>query len=474
MMSIKHSRLYIIWCVCLAWQASAALAQTAGPRLAGEGIAVENLKVDKTDRHLVVSLDLNLDSLDMPANRQFVFTPLVEAKENNRTMPQIIVNGRKADITFRRGGSKRFAADVTAVRRKNNTEQTVSYSAVVPYEEWMRNCNVLIAQDLCGCGDTLDRDVVELRRLRSPFMPYVRPKAEGIKARVDSGKAFIDFPVDKITLYPDYRNNPSELDKIIRSINVVKNDRNTSITRVEIHGYASPESPYEHNAWLADNRAKTLTEYVRRLVNLPDTVFRVCSTPEDWAGLRDYVAKCSLPNRDKILETIDNTGLDPDAREWKIKLTWPDDYRVLLHECYPALRHSDYKVDYVVRPFTVDEAREILKTNPKLLSLEEMFLVAQTYEPGSDDFNNVMETAVRMFPADTTANLNAACARVELGDFDGAETYLAKVGDTPQAMHLRGVMAMMRGDHAEALRLLDAVIDGGDSTAQRNKDILLM
>ena len=123
------------------------------------------------------------------------------------------------------------------------------------------------------------------------------------------------------------------------------------------------------------------------------------------------------------------------------------------------MRHSDYKVDYVVRPFTVDEAREILKTNPKLLSLEEMFLVAQTYEPGSDDFNNVMETAVRMFPADTTANLNAACARVELGDFDGAETYLAKVGDTPQA---------------EALRLLDAAIDGGDSTAQRNKDILLM
>lgn len=470
----NHSKLYMIWCAFLACASGSAQPLAPSPRLAGDMVSVENLYAGKADSRFVVSFELKLDSLDMPSNRQLVFTPYVAGAGVRRPMPPIVVNGRRADITYRRCGSSRFPSGVTAVRRKNGTGQTVGYSAILPYEEWMRNCNVVIGQDLCGCGDTLGSDAVELRRLRTPFMPYVRPKAEGLKARADSGKAYIDFPVDKTTLYPDYRNNPSELDKIIKSINVVKDDRNTTITRVEIHGYASPESPYDHNAWLAENRAKTLTDYVRRLVDLPDTVFRVSSTPEDWAGLRDYVAGSSLPHRDDILAVIDDASSDPDSREWRIKLGWPDDYRTLLRDCYPGLRHSDYRVDYVVRPFTVDEAREILKSNPKLLSLEEMYLVAQSYEPGSPEFNSVMETAVLMYPADPTANLNAACARVESGDYAGAERYLSKAGPTPQALHLRGVIAMLRGDHAGAARLLDAAIAGGDAGARRNRELLDM
>jgi hypothetical protein len=37
-----------------------------------------------------------------------------------------------------------------------------------------------------------------------------------------------------------------------------------------------------------------------------------------------------------------------------------------------------------------------------------MYLVAQTYEPGSPEFNEVFDIAVRLFPDDETANLNAA------------------------------------------------------------------
>ena len=143
----------------------------------------------------------------------------------------------------------------------------------------------------------------------------------------------------------------------------------------------------------------------------------------------------------------------------------------MLDECYPALRHSDYTVNYVVRSFTAAEAREIMKTNPKLLSLEEMFLVAQACEPGSAEFNDVMETAVRLFPADATANLNAALARMAAGNLDGAAECLDKAGQAPRAIHARGVMALMRGDSAGALSLFRQALAGGDTDAQRNIDI---
>lgn len=448
-------------------------AQTDSPRLADNSIVVENKKVEQTDHNLVVDLTLNMDSLHLRSNQRLVFTPIVRSTGGQeRTMPQIIVNGRKQDISYKRYAHKDYPDDAQVVRRKNGTAQSYEYNAIVPYEEWMKNADVVIAEDLCGCGNVEEQDQTVIQRLRTPYMAYLRPKAEARKARTEEGRAFIDFPVDKTTLYPDYRNNPRELDKIVNTINLVKEDKNVSITGIEIHGYASPEAPYNYNARLAEGRAKTLTDHVRRLVNLEDRLFKVTSTPEDWDGLREAVLSSNLEHKQEILDIIDDNKLTPDTRERKIKSNYPKEYRFMLDTYYPALRHSDYVVSYTVRPFSVEEAKEILRTKPKQLSLEEMYLVAQTYEPGSDEFNEVFQTAVRLYPEDETANLNAACAEIERGDYKAASRYLAKAGNSPYAAHARGVMAMKQGNDDEARRQFTIAVQGGVKEAQQNLDIM--
>lgn len=448
-------------------------AQTDSPRLADNSIVVENKKVEQTDHNLVVDLTLNMDSLHLRSNQRLVFTPIVRSTGGQeRTMPQIIVNGRKQDISYKRYAHKDYPDDAQVVRRKNGTAQSYEYNAIVPYEEWMKNADVVIAEDLCGCGNVEEQDQTVIQRLRTPYMAYLRPKAEARKARTEEGRAFIDFPVDKTTLYPDYRNNPRELDKIVNTINLVKEDKNVSITGIEIHGYASPEAPYNYNARLAEGRAKTLTDHVRRLVNLEDRLFKVTSTPEDWDGLREAVLSSNLEHRQEILDIIDDNKLTPDTRERKIKSNYPKEYRFMLDTYYPALRHSDYVVSYTVRPFSVEEAKEILRTKPKQLSLEEMYLVAQTYEPGSDEFNEVFQTAVHLYPEDETANLNAACAEIERGDYKAASRYLAKAGNSPYAAHARGVMAMKQGNDDEARRQFTIAAQGGVKEAQQNLDIM--
>ena len=312
----------------------------------------------------------------------------------------------------------------------------------------------------------------EERRRRDCRRPLRLRRHRGAEPDRSSPPAHALHGVDKTTLYPDYRNNPRELDKIVGTINLVKEDKNVSITGVEIHGYASPEAPYNYNARLAEGRAKTLTDHVKRLVNLSDNIFKVTSTPEDWEGLRQAVASGNLDHKQQILDIIDDTDLDPDAREWKIKSTYPQEYRFMLDTYYPALRHSDYVVSYTVRPFSVEEAKEILRTKPKQLSLEEMYLVAQTYEPGSDEFNEVFQTAVRLYPQDPTANLNAACAEIERGDYEAASRYLAKAGNSPYAAHARGVIAMKQGNDDEARRQFTIAAQGGVKEAQQNLDIM--
>lgn len=467
---MAHNKKHIFAAAIAAVLCAQSYAQT---RLANRGIGVEELIVTLTGESVSLDMKLNLDSLDLPANTRLVYTPVVKTRNGMTAMPEIVINGRRQHIMYERGDMKgTLDGRAVVVRRLNGKAQTVAYRAEAPLKAGVADYDVEICEDLCGCGDSIGADSYLLKRSRKPVVAFVRPAAEARKERHIDKTAYIDFPVNRTELHPDYRRNPAELDSIVKTINMVKADKNLSIRSIDIHGYASPESPYSHNDYLARERAKTLKDYVRRLVALDDRLFTVSHTPENWEGLIKFLRGSELPNRDAILQVIADTSLDPDAREWKIKGDYPDDYRFMLDTWYPALRRSDYRVNYTIRPFNVDEAKEMIRTKPQLLSLEEMFLVAQTYEPGGKEFNEVMEIAVRMYPDDPTANLNAACTRLNVGDADGAKRYLDKAGDSPQAVNARAAYTQLKGDQAEAERLYRQAAEEGVAEAAANLDNL--
>lgn len=277
-----------------------------------------------------------------------------------------------------------------------------------------------------------------------PVLQLQAVVAEAPKIRHLDKRAYIDFPVNKIELRADYRRNPAQLDSIITTINALKADKNLQVMAINIHGFASPEGSYKHNEYLAKNRANTLTEYVRKMVDLPDSIFTVSSTAEDWDGLREYLQQSEFEKKQQILAIAQDETLTPDARDAKMKKLYPVQYRSLLTNCYPALRHSDYHITYKIKPFDVEEAKQIMKIRPQLLSLNELFMVAQTYEVGSREFNEVMELAVRMYPEDETANLNAAIIRLNNGDAEAAKPYLDRAGDSEEADAARKAYEMMK------------------------------
>ena len=282
------------------------------------------------------------------------------------------------------------------------------------------------------------------QEILKPVLQLQAVIAAAPKIRHLDKRAYIDFPVNRIELRADYRRNPAQLDSIITTIKALKADKNLQVMAINIHGFASPEGSYKHNVYLAKNRARTLTEYVRKMVELPDSIFTVSSTAEDWDGLREYIKQSDLEKKEQLLAIAQNESLTPDARDAKMKKQYPAQYRSLLTNCYPALRHSDYHITYKIKPFDVEEAKEIMKTKPQQLSLNELFMVAQTYEVGSKEFNEVIELAVRMYPTDETANLNAAIIRLNAGDADAAKPYLDRAGDSEEADAARKAYEMMK------------------------------
>ena len=282
----------------------------------------------------------------------------------------------------------------------------------------------------------------------APYTPsyelaYIEPQAEKEKSRHLSGQAYLSFIVNKTDIRRDYRNNAVELSKVEETINVVRKDPNTTITHIDIHGYASPEGSYANNTRLAEGRAQAFKDYVQQLIDLPANIFSVASTPEDWEGL---VSKIENP----AILAIAKSDAEPDAKERQLKQRYPAQWKQLLADVFPTLRHSDYRVSYTIRPFTVEEARDIIRTKPQQLSLNEMFLVANTYAPGSKDYDDVFETAVRMYPDDETANLNAAVIALRKDNLEAASRYLTKAGQSAEAQNARGVLAVKQCDYAAA------------------------
>ena len=94
-----------------------------------------------------------------------------------------------------------------------------------------------------------------------------------------------------------------------------------------------------------------------------------------------------------------------------------------------------------------------------------MYAVAQTYGTGSKEYNEVFETAVRLFPDDEAANLNAANAAMQRNDTAGAARYLEKAGEEAAAEYARGILAALRGEYDAAAAYLQKAKAGGIAEA---------
>ena len=95
------------------------------------------------------------------------------------------------------------------------------------------------------------------------------------------------------------------------------------------------------------------------------------------------------------------------------------------------------------------------------MSLEEFYILAQQYDAGSRELNDIFETAVRMYPNDQVANLNAAISEMQNGDYSSALPHLRKAGDSAEALYARGLHAAYTKEYDNALQLLQEALEMG-------------
>lgn len=327
-------------------------------------IRIDDIKSEQCGDSLRISMDLDVSALKLSANRGVVLSPTLEAPGHVLELDKVEVLGRNLYIW-----KLRNKAEGRYFRRKFGTRQTIPYSWTVRMEPWMETSVLYLSNDVQRCCKTIleeGKETLLALDYRAPEPeatpvpePVVQPEPvaqpEPRKVLVSrkesiSGTAYVGFPVNRWDILENFRNNRMELGKIRQTIESVLGNPDITIDRIILTGYASPEGAWSHNEMLAENRTKSVRQYVMDRYGIGARQIEARSGAEDWSGLRDYVQRGWSPNKYAILDIIDSGRL-PDEKEALIRSRYPSDYRMMYEECYPTLRHTDYIIEYTITTY---------------------------------------------------------------------------------------------------------------------------
>ncbi|MCC8096680.1 MAG: DUF3868 domain-containing protein [Tannerellaceae bacterium] len=438
---------------------------------------------------LYLNLDADLTSLDLDRNRALVLTPVLVGAGKRIEYPSILVNGKVRNKAYHRAlaldDDTRYAQSryYAVLQSNGRNHRRLTYTHAIPYEDWMADAHLDLQEDFYGCsGDwqqiTIERIINEVKLDRVDYnftsVPaYIQPDVETEKRRNEQWEAYLKFPVSQTVILPDFRNNQAELTRLREGLETVRSDNNLRVNRIDITGYASPEGSVALNERLSQGRADAMKNYLTSHMGFQRDVYHVTRGGEDWTKLEKLVEGSSLADKNEILAIIRNTA-DLDTRQSRIaSLNGGAPYRQLLSEYYPQLRRVLCVVHYTVRGFSVEEGKEIIKTRPQQLSLDEMFQIANSYPQGSESYNEVFDVAVKMFPEDPVANLNASSIALAKGDYASAKRYLDKA-DTSTAAYQNnlGIYYLLQEDYGNARNAFTRASQMGSEAGRQNLDQL--
>ncbi|MCC8172446.1 MAG: DUF3868 domain-containing protein [Parabacteroides sp.] len=449
-------------------------------RVPAEPLRIEQNYLGREGDSLRLRFTADYSGLAVAPQEQLVLQPLLIRRTDTVKWPPVLLTGykrmkanhRKEALGYPDERTQPYRQTIRAERNRNNK---IQYDAAIPFRPWMNGAQAELAAELSGCADCRRElspvplgTVTDRTPEYAPQVMFIVPEVEPVKNRTEKGEAFLTFPQGQAVILTGLGDNAGELRKLDTLVGEVVTDPNCDCQGIELIGYASPEGNYAYNTRLSEARARSLKTYLEKKHTGARCPFSSEGRSEDWEGVRRWVEQSTLPYRQEVIGIIGEVE-NPDARDARIRqLDNGATYRILLEQAYPPLRRVDCVLHYTVVPFTPEEGKKVLRTAPQQLSLNELFLIAETYPAGSREFNEVFETAARYYPDNVAANNNAAAAALLEGDPQKARRYLDRTGEAAAAQNNRGVWLLMEGHIPEAKACFEKAKAYGSKEAENN------
>jgi len=268
------------------------------------------------------------------------------------------------------------------------------------------------------------------------------------------------------------------IQKLKEEMAAAKANERVEIKGAQVLAYASPDGAFDFNANLSDKRKGTAQSvFVKELSaakisdNTGDDFLQLLSTPEDWEGFKTLMEQSSIKDKELILRVLSMYS-DPEVREREIK-NLSAAFTEIKDQILPQLRRSRLRLNLNIIGLSDEEIREISKTNPSALKIEEI-LYAATLTQDLKEKAAIYEAAVKSYPNDWRTKNNLGAIYLQMGRTADAEslfTAARQLKDDAAVQNNLGAVAMVKGDFAKAEELYNAAAGAG-AEVNYNKGML--
>lgn len=438
------------------------------------GIKVIDCSAQRKGDLIDLNFLLDCTGVAVSPNEQLEVQPVLVGDKDTLRLPPVLFTGHIRDKANHRharfhGEAPGSYAKYTMKQLADARRTKIAYSRQVPFCDWMYGSRLVLKNRVTGCAECQRHlaDVPMAYIPRKLAVSYIVPQPEQ-KTRRKNVSLYLNFHQGQSDILPEYMNNRRELAKADSLIAELTGDSYIVVDSIRIIGYASPEGRYDFNTRLSGQRADALKVYLEKTYTPRGYVLTTFAASEDWDGLYQSIRNGILPYRAQILSIIDSTP-DPDARDNPIRqLDGGVTYTNIVENLYPPLRRVVCDACYLVKPFTTAQAKQRLATHPEQLSLNEMYLIAQSYPAGSPEFNALFSEMLFLYPDNVIAKNNLAAVALDNGNTQQAKTCLEGIRQSPEVQNNMGVLLYRQGKVDEAKHCFERACARGCKEAAYN------
>ena len=253
----------------------------------------------------------------------------------------------------------------------------------------------------------------------------------------------------------------------LAALDEINSNSRKTLKGTEVVAYASPEGGQSLNRKLSDKRAGTAEkawDKVTKGHNADDPYVK--SVGQDWEGFKELVEASDIRDKDLILRVLSMYS-DPAVRESEIR-NMSEIYKELKDEVLPELRRARFIANVEYQNYTPEELQALVDENIDVLDEEALLRAAALIKDPAKKIS-IYKKAINKYDSDR-ARFNTGVAYLEQGKVAEAAAAFNKVGaDDPDLKNAKGVVALRKGDYADAARLFVAA---GNDVSKANQGAL--
>ncbi|MCB0762270.1 MAG: hypothetical protein KDC12_12160 [Flavobacteriales bacterium] len=242
------------------------------------------------------------------------------------------------------------------------------------------------------------------------------------------------------------------------------------LTGTNVDAYASPEGEISLNEDLALERSQNANKVIAQMIKkakmeVEEGFYGDSPKGEDWDGFKELMEASNIEDKNLILRVLEMYK-DKTKREEEIK-NIAKTYKEIEKEILPQLRRSQITLKYNVEGYTDEELKVLCKSNPDILTVEELLYSATLFENLNDKLE-IYESTERIYPTDYRGINNVGYILFMQNKKEEAASQFEKayaVKQAPEVSNNMGIVARMNGDRDAALDYYASASGAGDAVA---------